>query len=699
MIPTSTDPAWVDVVDALSAPVASAMMTTSLPPSNALHEVKDFCLQVSRGDDGDGKGDSDNDSSIVGQELDLLSSRLNRFMNAKKNKDAASIRKTSIGSHIPKPEVAPKPVGLVVPLKSAGGGAESLKATPRSSPPPAVTKSGSEPKAKNRPSSSPLGTTTMLKSTLKRMTRISVCKDSEAAANKVECRKPLAHSRAAPERQHSGAAPVAPAERVPRQAVRSSSMRKSGKNGTMMTRSLTGSTGPSTLERRSSINRSHSVRRGRDTNAWRKSRGVQTLLTRDALDDADVTDAAAAVKVLEFALYIPEVLGTVADAVETHVDHPPEPLDVRKNRQLMLDNLRLQRETERLRAQAHECESLRRELRSVHAKLEDEQRSRERIEEQLDCHNEKVRAIAQSMDCVEREFEHRDENIHSLEQRLAAYKSNMVTLQEELDVSNEAVAALQQSHDATLQHQKLLLAQYHEAEAESKELQEFLQAEKMTLAETLRDCEAEISSLQTRLAQKDVDVAAAEDRCSHLVRLGEQRHQEILALQTQLASAKEMLLAQGAEISRANIHVSELYSRLEKGTLQPGALLLKSPQVEQENDAYDGDRVTADDDGGIMAVGGGSEDQFMDGFSRSNSEFLLAATHSSSTTNSSLEFPTSESLQNLSKAIAQRQQLENGQQQEVAFCSTNGSSLPSLVDKISEVQLLVDKIIMEKSTR
>ena len=90
----------------------------------------------------------------------------------------------------------------------------------------------------------------------------------------------------------------------------------------------------------------------------------------------------------------------------------------------------------------------------------------------------------------------------------------------------------------------------------------------MTLAETLKDCESEIATLKSNLAQKDADVLAGEERCSHLVRLGEQRHQESLGLQAQLNTvqdkAKEMLLSQGAEISRANIHVSELYSRLEK---------------------------------------------------------------------------------------------------------------------------------------
>ena len=56
----------------------------------------------------------------------------------------------------------------------------------------------------------------------------------------------------------------------------------------------------------------------------------------------------------------------------------------------------------------------------------------------------------------------------------------------------------------------------------------------------------------------------------------------------------------------------------------------------------------------------------------------------------SLPFPMTaaeESLRNLSAAITQRQQSENGPE---SFEST-GSSLPSLVDRISDVQGLVEK--------
>ena len=67
-------------------------------------------------------------------------------------------------------------------------------------------------------------------------------------------------------------------------------------------------------------------------------------------------------------------------------------------------------------------------------------------------------------------------------------------LQADLDAANEVIAKLTVEAEKGMSQQKILLSQYQEAEMESRELQDFLQAEKMTLAETLkvregqRDC-------------------------------------------------------------------------------------------------------------------------------------------------------------------------------------------------------------------
>ena len=75
---------------------------------------------------------------------------------------------------------------------------------------------------------------------------------------------------------------------------------------------------------------------------------------------------------------------------------------------------------------------------------------------QLDKHNEKVKMIVQSMDCVEREFETRDENIVSLETRVDEYKSLVGSLQQELDSTNDMLSSLQQELEKSLAAQKVI---------------------------------------------------------------------------------------------------------------------------------------------------------------------------------------------------------------------------------------------------
>ena len=63
-----------------------------------------------------------------------------------------------------------------------------------------------------------------------------------------------------------------------------------------------------------------------------------------------------------------------------------EPVDVRKNRQLTLDNMKLSREVERIKAQTTENELLKKELKNVRAKLEEEQNTRTKIQARAYCY-------------------------------------------------------------------------------------------------------------------------------------------------------------------------------------------------------------------------------------------------------------------------------------------------------------------------
>merc|ERR1719412_2033339 len=196
--------------------------------------------------------------------------------------------------------------------------------------------------------------------------------------------------------------------------------------------------------KRSNSMHHHSQRRtfrDRDLNV-KYSRGVQTQLTKDAasLDDdgEDTTNFPEGGQFptnVEFSVYLPDLLGSSGgDDVETHVTEPTEPVDVRRNRQLQLDNIKLHREIEKLKSAANDSDNLKRELRQVRSRLEEEQRSRARIEHELDQHNDKVKLIAKSMDSVEQEFEFRDANIQQLENELKEAKDQTRELEKKLKI-------------------------------------------------------------------------------------------------------------------------------------------------------------------------------------------------------------------------------------------------------------------------
>ena len=318
-----------------------------------------------------------------------------------------------------------------------------------------------------------------------------------------------------------------------------------GGNGSLQ-RSGSGS-GINQVKRSNSMHQSQRRFRDRDLNV-KLSRGIQTQLTKDAA----VEDEDNVVTSIDFSLYMPDLLGgDTGNEVETHVSEPTEPVDVRRNRQLTLDNMKLHREIEKLKSAANESDHLKRELRSVRARLEEEQRARARIEHELDQHNEKVKLIAKSMDSVEQEFEIRDSNIKQLESQVQHSRSHVATLEDKLKVANEVIQSQNLDLAEAVAAQKAAVKEYEVAESEANELHEFLQAEKFTLAEALREAESEVVSLKAK-------VSNSEEQCGHLVRLGEQRHQEILALETQLKAmedkAKEMLLAQ---VRKTLIHVFE----------------------------------------------------------------------------------------------------------------------------------------------
>ena len=152
------------------------------------------------------------------------------------------------------------------------------------------------------------------------------------------------------------------------------------------------------------------------------------------------------------------------------------------------------------------------------------------------------------MDGVEREFEKRDATIYDLEGQVKVEKSKVETLEAELQKASRIIESQKGELFAARKMQKTLVEQCEHVEGESRGLQEFLQIEKMALSETLKDAENEIETLKETIEAKDNEVKEAEERCGHLVRLGERRHQELLTSTQQLKAfsdmAKTMLISQ-----------------------------------------------------------------------------------------------------------------------------------------------------------
>lgn len=153
-----------------------------------------------------------------------------------------------------------------------------------------------------------------------------------------------------------------------------------------------------------------------------------------------------------------------------------------------------------------------------------------------------------------------DSSLDELERHLMASGQVLSNQQHEIGGLQKICRNLQKDLDKSLGAQKVLKRQLHEMEAESAEMQEFLQAEKSTLADTLRDSETEMQTLRERLSRQ-------EEECKHLVRISEQRRQENLALQARMTGVerrgRELLLQQGAAVSGASVALSGLSSRLD----------------------------------------------------------------------------------------------------------------------------------------
>ena len=140
-------------------------------------------------------------------------------------------------------------------------------------------------------------------------------------------------------------------------------------------------------------------------------------------------------------------------------------------------------------------------------------------------------------------------------------------LRTRLGQAEQVIGGQKRELERSLAAQKTLIQQLQESEQEAREMQEFLQAEKGTLQEALREGEQEVRRLQEQVRGLEGKVGTMEDHAKAAAKHLETKHCELAAVRSEVGAvkerAREMLLGQGAELSRASVAIMALTHRLE----------------------------------------------------------------------------------------------------------------------------------------
>nr|XP_031833904.1 uncharacterized protein LOC116427557 isoform X4 [Nomia melanderi] len=224
----------------------------------------------------------------------------------------------------------------------------------------------------------------------------------------------------------------------------------------------------------------------------------------------------------------------------------------------------LKRLTEETISQKEENEKLKAEVIEVKRLLEEEQADHAFARQELDRNAQRVLAMLGTP-----QSEHAEGSDSFLELECHLQSSGQVVANQQLEIADlqSLCRMLSRDLEKSLAAQKALLQQQQELEAESAEMQDFLQEEKATLAEALKEAEAELSKKEEMLTKRELELERQTEECKHLVRISEQRRQENLSMSVKLNAverrSRELLLTQGAAVSGAAVALSGLGTRLE----------------------------------------------------------------------------------------------------------------------------------------
>ncbi|KAI4481341.1 hypothetical protein M0804_009461 [Polistes exclamans] len=274
--------------------------------------------------------------------------------------------------------------------------------------------------------------------------------------------------------------------------------------------------------------------------------GIQTGLTGNDIDNA--------LSGIPSAVSGPDIIERLHEIVQT--DGTWEDMQTMQND--------LKRLNEDANVKKEENERLKTEITEVKRLLEEEQADHAFARQELDRNARRVLAMLGTP-----QSEHAEGSDSFLELESHLQSSGQVVANQQIEIADlqSLCRMLSRDLEKSLAAQKALLQQQQELEAESAEMQDFLQQEKTTLADALKDAEIELKKKEQALIQREAELERQTEECKHLVRISEQRRQENLSLNMKLNAVerkgRELLLTQGATISGAAVALSGLGTRLE----------------------------------------------------------------------------------------------------------------------------------------
>ncbi|KAK0178963.1 hypothetical protein PV327_007799 [Microctonus hyperodae] len=276
---------------------------------------------------------------------------------------------------------------------------------------------------------------------------------------------------------------------------------------------------------------------------------VQTGLTGRDIDDAMAGIATN--------IYGPEVVDRIENECQTECHMVP--IDELKN--AMDEAKKFAADAEALR---QEKEKLEAKLSLTERQLTAERNDHTFTRQELERNASRILAILGTP-----ASEQSENNDSLLELESHFQESGQVVANQQIEIADlhSLCRMLNRDLEKSFAAQKALLQHQQEVEAQTMELQEFLQLEKTAMSEAMKDVEAELKTKTELLAARDVELERKTEECKHLVRISEQRRQENLSLEMKLNAverrSKELLLTQGAAVSGAAVALSGLGSRLE----------------------------------------------------------------------------------------------------------------------------------------